>query len=109
MLDFNSLTLFLYIVMRMSGFVLMSPLLGRSTFPGLYKAGFVLVLSVATPLGLPGRGSDAADRAGICGEAAARIQRRGGVRCHYAVFFLHPRTGRGNRRHPNGHEHGADL
>ena len=48
MLDFNSLTLFLYIVMRMSGFVLMSPLLGRSTFPGLYKAGFVLVLSVAT-------------------------------------------------------------
>lgn len=48
MLDFNSLTLFLYIVMRMSGFVLMSPLLGRSNFPGLYKAGFVLMLSVVT-------------------------------------------------------------
>lgn len=46
MLDWNSLTLFLYIVMRMSGFVLMNPLFGRSNFPNLFKAGMILMLSV---------------------------------------------------------------
>lgn len=47
MLDWDSLTLFLYITMRMSGFVLTNPLFGRSSFPSLYKAGVVLTLSVA--------------------------------------------------------------
>lgn len=45
--DWDSLTLFLYIVMRMSGFVLTNPLFGRSNFPALYKAGFALMLSAA--------------------------------------------------------------
>ncbi len=44
--NWDSLTLFLYIVMRMSGFVLTNPLFGRSNFPSMYKAGFVLLLSV---------------------------------------------------------------
>lgn len=44
-LNWDSLTLFLYIVMRMSGFVLTNPLFGRSNFPAMYKAGFVLALS----------------------------------------------------------------
>lgn len=45
-INWDGLTLFLYIVMRMSGFVLLNPFFGRSNFPALYKAGFVLVLSV---------------------------------------------------------------
>ncbi len=35
MLDWGSLTLFLYILMRMSGFVLMNPLFGRNNIPGV--------------------------------------------------------------------------
>lgn len=46
-INWDSLTLFLYIVMRMSGFVLVNPLFGRSNFPNLYKAGMVLTLSIA--------------------------------------------------------------
>ena len=46
-INWDSLTLFLYIVMRMSGFVLLNPLFGRSNFPNLYKAGMVLTLSIA--------------------------------------------------------------
>ncbi len=46
MLDWDSFTLFLYIVMRISGFVLMNPIFGRSNFPGLYKAGMILTLSI---------------------------------------------------------------
>lgn len=47
MIDWNDLTLFLYILMRMSGFVLFNPIFGRSGLPGLYKSGLVLVLSVS--------------------------------------------------------------
>lgn len=46
MLDWGSLTLFLYILMRMSGFVLLNPLFGRNNIPGVYKAGFAMLLTV---------------------------------------------------------------
>lgn len=47
MLDWDRLTLFLYIMMRMSGFVLFTPFFGRTNVPNTFKAGFILVLSVA--------------------------------------------------------------
>ena len=46
-INWDSLTLFLYIVMRMSGFVQVNPLFGRSNFPNIYKAGMALTLSIA--------------------------------------------------------------
>ena len=45
-MDWAQLFLFELIVMRMTGFILFNPLLGRSNVPGLVKAGFILVLSV---------------------------------------------------------------
>lgn len=45
MIDWGRLTLLLYILMRMSGFVLFNPLLGRQNVPGIYRAGFALVLT----------------------------------------------------------------
>lgn len=47
MFDWSKFTLFLYILMRMSGFVLFNPILARNGFPNLYKAGFILALSVS--------------------------------------------------------------
>jgi len=47
MFDWSAFTLFLYILMRMSGFVLFSPLYGRSSVPAIVRAGFALMLSVA--------------------------------------------------------------
>lgn len=47
------LTLFLYITMRMTGFILLNPLFGRRGIPGLVKAGFILVLA-ATVFSLSG-------------------------------------------------------
>lgn len=47
MFDWGKFTLFLYILMRMSGFVLFNPILARNGFPNLYKAGFILALSVS--------------------------------------------------------------
>lgn len=47
MLDWGRLTLFLYITVRMSGFVLFTPFFGRTNIPNTFKAGFTLVLSVA--------------------------------------------------------------
>lgn len=46
MIDWAQLTLFLYILARMSGFVLFNPILGRSNIPMLFQSGFILVLSV---------------------------------------------------------------
>ena len=46
MIEWESLTLFLYILARMSGFVLFNPILGRKTLPNLFRSGMVLVLSV---------------------------------------------------------------
>lgn len=46
MVNWEELFLFQLIVMRMTGFVMLNPLLGRNNFPGYLKAGFILVLSV---------------------------------------------------------------
>lgn len=48
MMDWQELTLFLYITARISGFVLFNPLTGRSNLPGIFRAGLILVLSVFT-------------------------------------------------------------
>lgn len=50
MVDWEGLTLFIYVSARMSGFVLFNPLLGRSNVPGIVRTGFVLVLSVSVAL-----------------------------------------------------------
>lgn len=47
MIDWNEFTLFIYILMRMSGFVLFNPIFGRRTLPGYFKAAFILVLAVS--------------------------------------------------------------
>lgn len=45
MIDWGRLTLILYVLMRMSGFVLFNPILGRRNFPGIFQAGAILVLT----------------------------------------------------------------
>ncbi len=47
MLDWDRLTLFLYITVRMAGFILFNPFFGRTNVPNTFKAGFSLVLAVA--------------------------------------------------------------
>ena len=47
MIDWSQLWLLECIFVRMTGFVLFNPLLGRSNLPGLVKAGFILVLTMA--------------------------------------------------------------
>lgn len=47
LINWDGFTLFLYIMMRMAGFVLFTPFFGRSNIPNYYKAGMALVLSVA--------------------------------------------------------------
>lgn len=47
MFEWTQLTLFLYIVMRMSGFVLFNPLFGRKEISAIFRTGLILVLSVA--------------------------------------------------------------
>ena len=46
MIDWTELTLFIYIMARMSGFVLFNPIFGRANIPAFYRTGFSLVLSV---------------------------------------------------------------
>lgn len=46
MVDWAQLYLFELIFMRMSGFLLFNPLLGRSNLPAMVKTGMVLVLSI---------------------------------------------------------------
>ena len=57
MIDWTQLTLFLFITMRMSGFILFNPILGRRTIPGLFRSGFILAFSVfamsLAPGGIP--------------------------------------------------------
>ena len=48
MIDWAQLYLFELITMRMTGFVMFNPIWGRNGVPGLVKAGFILLLSVAT-------------------------------------------------------------
>ncbi len=45
--DIAYLTLFSLIFMRMSGFILLNPILGRRNIPTIVKAGMVLVLTIA--------------------------------------------------------------
>ncbi len=45
MFDWTAFTLFLFIAMRMSGFVLFSPIFGRNGVPAMFRAGFILMLS----------------------------------------------------------------
>lgn len=47
LINWDSLTLFIYISARMSGFVLFTPLLSRASIPGYFKAGFIMLLSVS--------------------------------------------------------------
>ncbi|MBP1757808.1 MAG: fliR [Firmicutes bacterium] len=54
MLDWERLTLFFYILTRMSGFVLFSPVLGRQSIPGIVRAGFILVLAITVTSFTPG-------------------------------------------------------
>ena len=47
MIDWTELTLFLYILARMSGFVLFNPIFGRNNIPAVYRTGFSMVLAVS--------------------------------------------------------------
>lgn len=47
MIDWAQFTIFLYILMRMAGFVLFNPILGRQSIPGMVRVGFSLVLALA--------------------------------------------------------------
>ncbi len=51
MIDWAEWTILTYILMRMSGFILLNPLIGRNNVPAYVKAGLIFVLTVAmTPL-----------------------------------------------------------
>lgn len=45
MFNWTAFTLLLFIVMRMSGFVIFSPIFARSGVPALFRGGFILMLS----------------------------------------------------------------
>lgn len=45
-MDWSELYLFLLIFMRVTGFVMFSPILGRNNLPNLVKAGMIMVFSV---------------------------------------------------------------
>ena len=47
MIDWTELTLFIYIMARMSGFILFNPILGRINIPAAYRTGFSMVLAVS--------------------------------------------------------------
>lgn len=46
MIDWAQLTLFLFITIRVSGFILFNPILGRNNVPAMAQAGIILILSV---------------------------------------------------------------
>lgn len=54
MFDWTRFTLFLYILMRMTGFVVFNPILGRRSIPGIVRAGFSLALAVTVFSATPG-------------------------------------------------------
>jgi flagellar biosynthetic protein FliR len=45
MFNWTAFTLLLFILMRMSGFILANPIFGRSGVPRMFQAGFILLLS----------------------------------------------------------------
>lgn len=54
-MDWSELYLFTLIFMRMTGFILFNPILGRSTLTNFFRAGMVMVLSVFM-MGVAGEG-----------------------------------------------------
>ena len=48
MFDWGAFTLFLYILMRMSGFVLLNPIFARNGIPQIFQAGLIGILSIAS-------------------------------------------------------------
>ena len=46
MIDWAELTLFLFVMARMSGFILFNPILGRANIPASFRSGMVMVFSV---------------------------------------------------------------
>lgn len=66
MVDWAQLYLFELIFMRMSGFLLFNPLLGRSNLPAMVKTGMALVLSILV-FGTAGTGGAAAGYPGGAG------------------------------------------
>jgi flagellar biosynthetic protein FliR len=54
MIDWQRLTLLMYILMRMSGFVLFIPLLGRQNVPAIFRVGLTLVLTWTVGAFTPG-------------------------------------------------------
>jgi len=47
MIDWSTFTLFIYILMRMSGFILFNPVFGRRNIPEIFKAGLILVMTIS--------------------------------------------------------------
>lgn len=45
-MDWSTLYLFELVLMRVTGFVVSNPIFGRTNFPNIVKAGFIMVLSV---------------------------------------------------------------
>lgn len=70
MIDWAEFTLFLYIIARMSGFVLFNPILGRKGLPGLVRSGMILVFSIAV---LPAVGTSTAAVPATTIELAVRL------------------------------------
>lgn len=58
MFDLSQFYLFELVAMRITGFVALTPLLGRTNVPGVVKAGFTLVLSYFV-MGIVGEGPEA--------------------------------------------------
>ena len=54
MFEMNNILLFSLIAMRISGFILFNPILGRRNIPAIVKAGIILVLSYITAGWHPG-------------------------------------------------------
>ena len=48
MFNWGGFTLFLYILMRISGMVLLNPIFGRNGIPRLFQAGFIGIISIST-------------------------------------------------------------
>ena len=46
-MDWAEVTLFFFIMARMTGFIFLNPLFGRSTMPNVVKSGLILLLSIA--------------------------------------------------------------
>ena len=47
MFNWSAFTLFLYMVMRMSGFVMFNPFFARNNIPTMFQAGFIGIMSVS--------------------------------------------------------------